>query len=106
MVLHRTIDPDDIIPNTQKYVEGRGMTLDLLFNEEGGLLSCRRNENSKGLAAIFLSQYETPSPRYSDISSNATRLPIGNIVVFFLFISLLAFLFVLVVVLLHGTVFN
>ena len=59
MVFHHTFDPDEIIPNTQKYVEGRGMTLDLLFNEDQGILSCRRNEDSKISAADFLSQYQT-----------------------------------------------
>ena len=74
MVFHHTFDPDEIIPNTQKYVGGRGMTVDLLFNEEGGLLSCRRNENSKRMAADYLSQYETHTPRRSDIYSNAKLL--------------------------------
>ena len=64
MVFHHTFNRDDIVPDTQKYVEGRGKTVDLLFNEDQGLLFCRRNEDSKGRAADFLSGYDTSYPRY------------------------------------------
>ena len=45
--------------------------MDLLFNEEGGLLSCRRNEDSKRLAADYLNKHEALSPIYSNRFLNA-----------------------------------
>ena len=87
MVLHRTFEKDEILPNTQKYVEGRGRTLDLLFNEEEGLLSCSRNENSKEMAAVFLSEFETPNRGCRAICLNFIRSPKGKVVAVSVLIS-------------------
>ena len=81
--------------------EGRGKTVDLLFNEDQGLLFCRRNEDSKGRAADFLSGYDTFYPTYN-VSSAVNSLRLHKVLV----LCLLVLLVIIIIVLAAYAIFS
>uniref|UniRef100_A0AAY4CGG6 Uncharacterized protein n=1 Tax=Denticeps clupeoides TaxID=299321 RepID=A0AAY4CGG6_9TELE len=44
VLMHHTFDPDYVVPDSRRFVEGRDIYLvDCLFYEDQGLLECSRN---------------------------------------------------------------
>uniref|UniRef100_A0A8C1KEQ4 Uncharacterized protein n=1 Tax=Cyprinus carpio TaxID=7962 RepID=A0A8C1KEQ4_CYPCA len=47
MVFHHSFDPDKIVPDSSRFINRRNtLTVDCLFNEDVGLLTCNRNEEA------------------------------------------------------------
>lgn len=47
VVLHHTLNPEDIVPDSSRYVKRQNMfTVNCLFNEDQGLLGCSKNEEA------------------------------------------------------------
>ncbi len=57
MVLHHTFDPEKIVPDSSRYV-GRTdiLTVDCLFYEDTGLLTCQKNSDSTDKTVKWLIQ--------------------------------------------------
>uniref|UniRef100_A0A8C1UNF5 Uncharacterized protein n=1 Tax=Cyprinus carpio TaxID=7962 RepID=A0A8C1UNF5_CYPCA len=62
MVFHYTFDPDKIVPDSSRFINrGNTLTVDCLFVEDVGLLTCNRNEEA--LAKIVQCfKYQVLSP--------------------------------------------
>uniref|UniRef100_A0A8C2F1R9 Uncharacterized protein n=1 Tax=Cyprinus carpio TaxID=7962 RepID=A0A8C2F1R9_CYPCA len=47
MVFHHSFDPDKIVPDSSRFINrGNTLTVDCLFGEDVGLLTCNRNEEA------------------------------------------------------------
>uniref|UniRef100_A0A673FJ41 Uncharacterized protein n=1 Tax=Sinocyclocheilus rhinocerous TaxID=307959 RepID=A0A673FJ41_9TELE len=47
MVFHHSFEPDKILPDSSRFINRRNtLTVDCLFNEDAGLLTCNRNEEA------------------------------------------------------------
>ncbi len=48
MVFHHTHDPDKIVPDSSRHVfRSNTLTVDCLFSEDEGLLTCKMNTDAK-----------------------------------------------------------
>lgn len=64
-MLHHTFDKDYVLPDTQRYMGGRGQTVNLLFHEDQGLLFCQANAEAKDKAVDLISRHGSPDRGYS-----------------------------------------